>query len=163
MCLRLEPSDFLLNSIPEQLYGKFLISYYILLAIMSKAQLYYYRVCINTLNKEYDFRWVSGVFLSNQNVTVMFSASALRRSSDWQSGAADRESVLPEPPTAQGPNGRCVRTHQPPAAAQLPGGLTAGPHRVRDAERRRRVPVAASQRSLRWDVDKWKPRIVFQV
>lgn len=69
--------------------------------------------------------------------------------SNRQSGAADRQPVLPQPSAAQGSHGGCVRPHQPPAAAQLPGGVAAGPHRVGDEERRGRVPAAAAQGGVR--------------
>ncbi|XP_055367153.1 mucosa-associated lymphoid tissue lymphoma translocation protein 1 homolog isoform X4 [Betta splendens] len=58
---------------------------------------------------------------------------------------------LYEPPAAQSSHGGRVRPHQPSAAAQLQGGLTAGPHGVRDEKRSGRVPAAAAQRSL-WPV-----------
>lgn len=77
-----------------------------------------------------------------------FHSSSCRRS-DRQSGPADRQPVLPEPPAAQSSHGGCVRPHQPPAAAQLPGGVAAGPHRVGDEKRRRRVPAAATQGGVR--------------
>ncbi|XP_055367155.1 mucosa-associated lymphoid tissue lymphoma translocation protein 1 homolog isoform X8 [Betta splendens] len=59
--------------------------------------------------------------------------------------------VAVEPPAAQSSHGGRVRPHQPSAAAQLQGGLTAGPHGVRDEKRSGRVPAAAAQRSL-WPV-----------
>lgn len=61
-----------------------------------------------------------------------------------QSSTAHRQPVLPEPPAAQSSHGRRVRPHQPATAAQLPGGVAAGPHRVGDEERRGRVPAAAA-------------------
>lgn len=90
------------------------------------------------------------VFFPSRSLTVWFSTSPLSRPSDWQSGPADWQPVLPEPPAAQSSHGGRVWPHQPPAAAQLPGGFPAGPHRVRDEKRRRRVPAAASQGSLRY-------------
>lgn len=76
------------------------------------------------------------------------TSSSCRRS-NRQSGPADRQPVLPEPPAAQSSHGGRVWPHQPAAAAQLPGGVAAGPHRVGDEKRRRRVPAAAAQGGVR--------------
>lgn len=77
---------------------------------------------------------------------------SLSESSDWQSGPADRKSVIQKPPAAQSSHGGRVWPHQPPAAAKLQSGFAVGPYRVGDEKCCWWVPVIASQRSLWWVV-----------